>query len=526
MIDVILFILLSIVIVSLVAYMMYLAYKNITTFESGTNTSIQGLQKGATTDEANITAVQKQAILDESNITANQTGIASLNTNVTALTQMYQGESNAISALSNQYAPLSGFNALSTQFTDLSGSLSNYAPLSDLTALNTKFTDVSESLSNQYAPLSQFNTLNTQFTALSGGMSKYATSTDFAGISNLYTPLSKFNTLSTQLAAVQSNQGLYAKQTDLTTLTGQISGHNTSITNLSQQLQTVQNVNTGTQNSLNSLTQQVGTLSKNTVADFSKGGTMTGNLIVPQLCINSTCLSQQQLQNLLNPALASGATLPLKPATTPATSATVCTADGTWSALTAPIGGNVTKVCPGGGTQTATCGSNGWNIGNCPPATPTGRYVKVFASAVQCLNIAQIQVYSTDGKTDVALNKTVTMSSGWNNGAAGPSPGPYPGTNVVAGTLSLAHTSCVDIPWLLIDLGTAVPITKIIVHSRTDCCTGRMAGFATSILDVSQKVLWTSDVFTNKAGLKTNQDDMSGYTYYTMIPPSTTVTGT
>lgn len=151
----------------------------------------------------------------------------------------------------------------------------------------------------------------------------------------------------------------------------------------------------------------------------------------------------------------------------------------------------------------------------------------MFASTVSCLNIAEVQVFSTDGKTNIALKKTVTMSSGWNNGAAGPSPGPYPGANAVDGNMAnLAHTSCVDIPWLLIDLGSAVPITKIVVYSRTDCCSGRMAGFATSILDASQKALWTSALFTNKAGLKTYQNDASGYAYYTMTPPSTTVIGT
>lgn len=151
-----------------------------------------------------------------------------------------------------------------------------------------------------------------------------------------------------------------------------------------------------------------------------------------------------------------------------------------------------------------------------------GRYVQLRAPSVGCMNIAEIQVYSTDGTTNIAAGKNVSMSSGYQTAGQGV----FPGFNLVDGNLSnFAHTSCADTPWMLIDLGSVVPITEIVVYNRADCCSGRIAGSVLSILDVSETIIWTSDVFTNQSGLVTNQNDTSGYATYTVRPPSTKVLG-
>jgi PAN domain len=48
------------------------------------------------------------------------------------------------------------------------------------------------------------------------------------------------------------------------------------------------------------------------------------------------------------------------------TNIVTCKSDGTWSALIAPVGGNITKACPSGGVQIATCKADTkWDITQC-----------------------------------------------------------------------------------------------------------------------------------------------------------------
>lgn len=153
------------------------------------------------------------------------------------------------------------------------------------------------------------------------------------------------------------------------------------------------------------------------------------------------------------------------------------------------------------------------------PVLVSGRYVKISATQVQCMNVAEIQVFSSDSTQNIAQGKNVSMSSGYNGNM-------FPGQNLVDGNLSnFAHTSCADVPWMIIDLGAVVPVSKIVVFSRADCCSGRMAGSSVSVLDGAKNVVWKSDTLTNTNGLTTDQEDASGYPTYTMFPPSTTVTG-
>jgi len=136
----------------------------------------------------------------------------------------------------------------------------------------------------------------------------------------------------------------------------------------------------------------------------------------------------------------------------------------------------------------------------------TGRYVTLGAPKVQCLNIAEVQVFSTDGKTNIALNKPVTQSSMY--GAQD-----FPTKNLVDGNLNnFAHTSCYDQGWMQIDLGSDLPITKIVVYNRVDCCQDRTNGVLIRIHDSKKSEIYVSDPI--------NYANETGNAAYVVQPPS------
>ncbi|GAX84521.1 hypothetical protein CEUSTIGMA_g11942.t1 [Chlamydomonas eustigma] len=146
-----------------------------------------------------------------------------------------------------------------------------------------------------------------------------------------------------------------------------------------------------------------------------------------------------------------------------------------------------------------------------PPPPPgsssnTGRYVFVSkdnwtanpnASAgapwTHCLNIAEIQALDDNGN-NIALNKTVTKSSGfsWNIGSPGDI---FPGYLLVDGnTDNFAHTSCSDSesPWMLIDLGATYAVASIVIFNRVDCCQNRIENCQLQLLDANQQVVFSA----------------------------------
>lgn len=130
-----------------------------------------------------------------------------------------------------------------------------------------------------------------------------------------------------------------------------------------------------------------------------------------------------------------------------------------------------------------------------------GRYVRIVQTKVICLNIAEIQVISNG--VNIAQGKPVTASSEM-----------YPASHVVNGNLrDFAHTSCTDIPWLKIDLGSVQRIDSIVVYNRFDCCHDRILGAYMEISDGAGLAIWKSDPFT----------DANGFKIYTMNPPLTSM---
>ena len=138
-----------------------------------------------------------------------------------------------------------------------------------------------------------------------------------------------------------------------------------------------------------------------------------------------------------------------------------------------------------------------------------GRYIKLQYTRQDCLNLAQISVYSQkNGANLITTNTTVTKSSVWGGGD-------YiaPSKNFVDGIgLSLVHTSCGDVPWIQVDLGEVVPIYKVVIMNRTDCCKERILG---SYLSISDE---TGSVYTSKPISTVN-------TSYSWYPPKTDVRG-
>ncbi|OYV74866.1 MAG: hypothetical protein B7Z66_15020 [Chromatiales bacterium 21-64-14] len=123
-----------------------------------------------------------------------------------------------------------------------------------------------------------------------------------------------------------------------------------------------------------------------------------------------------------------------------------------------------------------------------------GRYVFISSDVTpdHILNIAEVQVFDQAGK-NVSQGKTVTKSSGWQGDQ-------FPGTNLVDGNLNnFAHTSgnTGESPWMKIDLGAPVEVSRIVVFNRVDCCHNRIVGALVQLLDAGQRVVFTSQPLTS-----------------------------
>ena len=149
-----------------------------------------------------------------------------------------------------------------------------------------------------------------------------------------------------------------------------------------------------------------------------------------------------------------------------------------------------------------------------PASGVKGRFVKIEGmvnSPHHILNIAEVRVFAGDS-TNIAKNKTVTMSSVFND---------FQGGNLVDEVdTNFAHTKGTEDPWMLIDLGSDNQITKIVVTNRKDCCSGRSIGSVIRILDSSKNVVWSSNPFTGQNGVTSYLDSYQGNPQYVAYPPS------
>lgn len=123
-----------------------------------------------------------------------------------------------------------------------------------------------------------------------------------------------------------------------------------------------------------------------------------------------------------------------------------------------------------------------------PNAVITGRYIKLQYNHVDCLNLAQIRVFSVNGGPNVIKTSTPVQRS-----SVGYWGGIYPERNFVDGIgNTFVHTSCGDVPWIQVDLGSEIPIYKIVIVNRKDCCQSRILGTVLSILNADQNPVYFS----------------------------------
>jgi len=137
------------------------------------------------------------------------------------------------------------------------------------------------------------------------------------------------------------------------------------------------------------------------------------------------------------------------------------------------------------------------------PSVTIGRTIVLQYNHGECLNLAQILVYSTKGGANVITpNTNVVKSSGYQGDV-------YPSKNFVDGKgATFVHTSCQDVPWIRVDLGSTMPIYKVVVVNRADCCQSRVLGTTMSVMDELGVPVYTSNPISS-----TN-------TVYTWFPPN------
>jgi len=143
-----------------------------------------------------------------------------------------------------------------------------------------------------------------------------------------------------------------------------------------------------------------------------------------------------------------------------------------WGNERRPVGfERLAKCCPKGGN------------------TLMARYVRLQYSRVDCLNLAQIQVFATESE-----GSQIPLTAGQVSKSSGYYGDYFPNQNFVDGVgNSFVHTSCWDVPWIEVDLGYLSTIYKVILTNRKDCCQGRVLGTNLILLDSARKPLYHSD---------------------------------
>lgn len=160
--------------------------------------------------------------------------------------------------------------------------------------------------------------------------------------------------------------------------------------------------------------------------------------------------------------------------------------------------------------------------------TPTisGRYITLQRPQRGWLNLADIQVFSKSGGSNIITPSTVVTMPNTHANA--------PTSNFVDGNPDTITHNAVESAGgpLTVDLGSVVPIFKIIVTNRKDCCRERAVGTILTIQNQSNATIYTSDPITDKSGNNTytelggNNDTKQKYYHtFTYFPPSTTVLG-
>ena len=117
------------------------------------------------------------------------------------------------------------------------------------------------------------------------------------------------------------------------------------------------------------------------------------------------------------------------------------------------------------------------------------QYVRVQYNRVDCLNLNGIRIYTSSDESSqiVTPNTIVTRSSVGYWGSIFPEPNFVDGND---GTF--VHSSCGDVPWVMLNLGAMTPIYKVVLVNRQDCCLERILGASLILLDSVMKPVYNS----------------------------------
>lgn len=125
----------------------------------------------------------------------------------------------------------------------------------------------------------------------------------------------------------------------------------------------------------------------------------------------------------------------------------------------------------------------------------TGRYILIeLPGTNRILSLTEVSVFS--GSSNIALQGKARQSSTFRQARAQRAVDGYSDGHYFHGSVS--STSSQSNPWWELDLGSEQPITKIIVHNRTDCCSDRINPAHVQILDKSKRVVWSGAIRTTK----------------------------
>ena len=150
-----------------------------------------------------------------------------------------------------------------------------------------------------------------------------------------------------------------------------------------------------------------------------------------------------------------------------------------------------------------------------------GRYIRLEKKEVGCINLADIAVYSDkNGENIIRPTMKITKSSTYGN------PDHYPEKNFMDGNPdTMLVTSCNDAGWILIDLGSVVPIYKVVITNRKECCRQRANGTILSIQDNNQTAIYIANPIKDKKGrivsmeANENSNMTDYYNTFTYFPP-------
>lgn len=114
----------------------------------------------------------------------------------------------------------------------------------------------------------------------------------------------------------------------------------------------------------------------------------------------------------------------------------------------------------------------------------TGRYVRVQLSASnEVLSLAEVEIYGTNGLSNLALAGSATQSTTAAGGLA--SRAIDDNTNGAWGGNSVTHTNLGSQSYLTVDLGSVKTIDTVKLFNRTDCCSNRLTNYHVFISDVA-----------------------------------------